>query len=509
MNKTARYSIILMISTMFAKILGFAREISLAYVYGASSTSDAFVLAYSIPTIIFAGIGSAILTGYISIYTKINYENPKKAKDFTNNVTTLVFLLSTIILTVFLIFDKQIVKLFAVGFTGELFDKSVILADLMMFSILFIGVYFVLQGYLQLNDGFLAVGMVSVPLNLCVIASILISNDENYKILGYGTIIGYAMSFLMLLIVAVKKGYRYKLVLRFDKNIKRLTYIIFPMFLGKTITQLNSMIDRSIASILPEGSISALGYGNRMLGFITSVFVISITTAIFPQMSKLTAEQNTKKLKSIFCKSVGIVALLVVPVSAGIMLFSKEIIQIIFMRGAFDMDDVVRTAQVLFFYSFGILAFSIKDIMINVFYALGDSNIPMINSIIALLINTVLNLSLVRYFGHSGLAFATSVSGIITLIMLGISLRKKIGRMGYRSLSHSIIKMLISTMIMCIVVKLLYNILFAATSSLYLAFFISVFVAVILYVGLNILFKTKEMGTVIVAVAEKLERKKA
>ena len=509
MNKTAKYSIILMLSTMFAKMLGFGREISLAYVYGASATSDAFLLAYSIPTIIFAGIGSAILTGYISIYTRIDYDNHENAKQFTNNVTSIVFLLSAALICIFLIFDKPIVKIFAVGFKGELLDKTVILADTMMISLLFIGVYFVLQGYLQLHDGFLAVGLVSVPLNICVIISILVSSEKNYKILGYGVVMGYAMSFLMLLIASMKRGYRYKPVLKLDRHIKQLTYIIFPIFWGKAITQLNYMIDKSIASVLPYGSISALSYGNRILGFISAVFVISIATAIFPKMSSLSAEQDMDELKNMFGSSVGIMSLLVVPISMGMMLFSDEIIQIIFMRGAFDVEAVKSTGQVLFFYSFGLLAFSIKDVMINVYYAIGDSKTPMVNSIIALAINTAMNLMVVRRLGHSGLALATSVSGIITLVILALDLRKKIGSMGYRKMSLSVIKMFVATIIMGVAIKPLYELLLRLNGSVLISLVISVLAGIIIY-GLScVLLKVKEMNMVVDTVKQKLGRKKA
>ncbi|MEG2074326.1 MAG: lipid II flippase MurJ, partial [Angelakisella sp.] len=109
---------------------------------------------------------------------------------------------------------------------------------------------------------------------------------------------------------------------------------------------------------------------------VTAVFVVSVATAIFPELSKLNALKNTKKLKSTFVTSSGIMSLIVLPISAGIMVFSKEIITLLFLRGAFTAADVERTAQVLFFYSFGLLAFSIKDVMLNVFYAIEDTKTP-------------------------------------------------------------------------------------------------------------------------------------
>lgn len=509
MSKTATYTIILMVTTVFAKILGFARELSLAYVYGASAISDAYVVAFSIPTIIFAGIGAAIMTGYISVYTDLQPQGAEKVKMFNNNVITIIFIMSLVVLAFFILFDKPIVKLFAVGFEGETFDIAVTLSNMMMVSILFIGVYFVIQGFLQVHGGFFAVGMVSVPLNIAVIGSILISKPESYTILGWGVIVGYGASFLMLYLAAKRYNFTYRPSLGLkDKHIRQLMLLVFPIFLSKTITQINAMIDRTIASVLPEGSVSALSYANRITGFVTAVFVISVATAIFPQLSKLKACNDIKKLKSTFITSSGIMSLLVLPISAGLMIFSEPIVTLLFQRGAFTAEDVTKTSQVLLFYSLGLLAFSIKDIMLNVFYALGDSKTPMINSIIALVLNTVFNLILLKAMAHSGLALATTLSGTITLFMLCFSLRKRIGQLGFKSFLFSLIKMFIATVVMCISIVPLYNFLTGVSGSIVLSLIISIGAGAVIYGLVNIALKTKEMGLVVVGAYERITGKK-
>lgn len=505
MSKAATYTVILMVTTIFAKVLGFARELSLAYVYGASAVSDAYVVAFSIPTIIFSGIGAAILTSYIPIYTGLQKNEPHELGRFNNSVMTMVFLLSVSIFGVFLLFDRPIVRMFALGFEGETLEMAIILSRIMMASIIFIGVYFILQGFLQIHGSFFAVGMVSVPLNIAVVVSILFSKPESYRLLGWGVVVGYAASFLMLYIAAKRHRYTFKPCFSFrDKNIRRLMLLVLPIFLGKAITQLNTMLDRTIASVLPEGSVSALSYANRVTGFVTAVFVVSVATAIFPQLSRLSAGNNTKKLKSTFVTSSGIMSLLVLPISAGIMIFSNEIVSLLFLRGAFTSADVERTAQVLFFYSFGLLAFSIKDVMINVFYAIEDTKTPTINSIIALALNTIFNLILLKPMGAGGLALATSISGIITLVMLTFSLRKKIGQLGLKRLFVSLFKMLLATGGMTAAVIPLYAAIFGLTQSILISLVIAIGGGAVVYGLLNILLRTHELGLVIVGVAEKL-----
>ena len=504
-GSTATYTVILILTTAFAKALGFGREMSLAYVYGASPVSDAYIVAFSIPTIIFAGIGSAMLTSYISSYARVRQENPKGLRRFTDSVITMVFLISLVIMVIFWVFEKPIVKAFAVGFDAETMEIALSLSRVVILSLLFIGVYFILQGFLQIHGSFFAVGMVSAPLNVCVIASMFLSVTYGQAVLGWGVVAGYFASFVMLWLASKRHHFSYRPCFQFrTPEIRRLLLVVLPIFLGKAITELNTMIDRTIASVLPAGSVSALSYGNRVVGFVTAVFVISVTTAVFPQMSHLSAIKNTRRLKSTFRSSAGLMSLMVLPISAGVIIFSKEIVTILFQRGAFTAYDTQRTAEVVSFYALGLIFFSIKEIALNMFYAIQDTKTPTINSVVAILINIVLNLLLIKSMAHKGLALATTISGGVTLVMLLISLRRRIGPLGLGRLFISLLKMAAATAGMCFTVIPLYDIFMEALDSMPAAFLLAAMVGALVYGLLNILLRTREMGLLIVGLAERL-----
>ncbi len=503
-GSTASFTVILIFTTAFAKALGFGREMSLAYVYGASPVSDAYFVAFSIPTIIFAGIGSAMLTSYISSYSRIRQENPKRLRGFTDTVITMVILISLTITLVFEIFKGPIVKLFAMGFEGEVLDIAVSLAQVIILSLVFIGVYFILQGFLQIHGSYFAVGMVSVPLNICVIASMFLSEQYGQGILGWGVVVGYFSSFLMLYLASKRHRFSYRPSFQFDTpEIRRLLVVVIPIFLGKAITELNTMIDRTIASLLPEGSVSALSYGNRVVGFVTAVFVISVTTAVFPQMSRLSAMKSTRKLKRTFARSVGLMSLMVLPISAGVILFSKEIVGLLFERGAFTAFDTQRTAEVVSFYSIGLIFFSIKEVALNLFYAIEDTVTPTVNSVLAILINVCLNFILIEPMAHKGLALATTISGGITLVMLLLILRKRIGPLGLGRIFASLVKMAAATAGMCLAAYPLYQLLHSKMESVLLPFLLAAFTGALVYGILNILLRTREMGILVVGLLER------
>ena len=508
MNKTAVHAIIMVLTTILAKLLGFCRELSLAFSYGASNVSDAYVVAFTLPTILFSGLGTAMLTSYISVYTDLQQNHPGEEKPFHNQVITMSFLLSVGFIAVFLALRYPIVRLFALGFEGEQLALTVNLSSIMIASLVFLGVGYILQGYLQMKGCFFTVGMVSVPLNIAVIATILTSGD-NYGLLGWGVVIGYAGEFLLVLLVALRQQFTYHPDAAFrNRNVRRFLVMVLPIFLGKTINSINLIIDKSIASLLSEGVVSVMNYGNRITGFVTSVFVVSITTALFPQLSRLSAASETKQLKRTYRSSCGIIGLFVIPISAGMMMFSREFVQLLFLRGEFTEYDVQRTGEVVFFYALGLLFYSLKEVTINVYYALQDTKTPTINSLLAIALNIVLNLLLIQKMEHKGLALATALSGFITTLLLIVPLRRKMGHMGYRYLAGTYLKMTIAAGAMTAATLPFYHWFSAKTGSLLVALLVAILVAMIVYFFACLILRVKELGYVVVAIADRFHRKR-
>jgi len=358
---------------------------------------------------------------------------------------------------------------------------------------------------LEINGRFLAVGLVSVPLNLAVIATILFTRDMDHRMLAWGVVIGYAASFLMLYICSKRIGFSYSpyLDLR-SPHIHKLAIMVVPVFLGKTINQINILIDRTIASTLPEGSISSINYANRIIGFVTSVFVISVATAIYPKLSTLSAENDKATIKKTFGSSISIISYIVLPLSAGLIILAKPVVSLMFERGAFTSFDVERTAEVIVFYAMGLLFFSIKEIAINVFYAIQDMKTPMINSAIAIVLNFGLNLMLIQTMQHKGLALATTVSGAVTLVLMLIVMRRKLGPMGFSDIFTSLLKMLIASAVMSCVVYPLYNVLSGIFSSVIVTFGISVFCGMAVYFIMSAVLRIKEFRIIITTIIERL-----
>ncbi|NSW91997.1 MAG: murein biosynthesis integral membrane protein MurJ [Firmicutes bacterium] len=456
-----RIALLLMFLEVLSKILGFTREITLSYFYGASGISDAYLISLTIPTVIFAFVGTGIATSYIPIYSSIVKERGIEAADrFSNNLISFLFLVCTFIVLIGLIFTGPIVKLFASGFEGDTLKLAVSFTRISIFGVFFMGTAYIFKSYLQIQKNFTVPALIGFPFNIIIIASIVLSSRFNKVILSVGIIAAIASQLIFLLPFAYKKGYRYSFVLdKRDKHLMRMIYLSLPVILGTSVNQINTLVDRTLASRIAVGGISALNYANRLNGFVQGIFVLSIATVMYPMISKMAAENNMAGLKKTLSEAITSINLLVIPATVGAMIFAEPVVKLLFGRGAFDADAVSMTSYALFFYSIGMIGFGLREVLSRAFYSLQDTKTPMVNAAIAVVMNIILNIVLSRFLGLGGLALATSISAIFCTVLLFIGLRKKIGPFGMKSITISFVKILCASLIMGVFARTVYGIL--------------------------------------------------
>jgi putative peptidoglycan lipid II flippase len=501
MRKTV---IILMILTIISKILGFARDITFSYFYGASIISDAYLISMTIPTVIFAMIGQGISTGFIPMYTRIESKNGiEQANHYTNNVVNVVMLLCTIIVVIGLLFTESIVNLFASGFEGKTLELAITFTRISLIGVFFTGLIYVFSGYLQIKEVFLIPVLMGLPSNFIFIGTFFISSHTNIYLLSVGSVIAIASQFFLLIIYGYKRNYRYKLRIDFkDKHIRKMIILALPAIFGSSIAQINILIDRTLASQISVGGISALNYAHTINLIIQGIVVSSITTVLYPKISKLAVGNNIKEMKKYISSAISAVNVMVLPATVGYMIFAEPIVKLLYGRGEFDSQDITLTSHALFFFSIGMVSISLREILSKVFYSLQDTKTPMINASIALLVNIVLNLVLSRYLGIGGLALATSISLIFCSFLLFINLRKKIGNFGIKTIAISFTKIFLASLAMGGISKFTYDLLI---NSLGLTFSLlaSAFFGIIIYFIIIYYMKIEEVNMFVLRMKRK------
>jgi putative peptidoglycan lipid II flippase len=503
MSKVAKATVGLMIVTILAKIVGFGRDQVLSYIYGAGMYTDIYFVTINIPNVIFAAIGAALATTFIPLYCDINTNfGEEKANKFTNNILSIVLCLCIVIVTLGLVFTEPVLKIFAVGFEGERLAIGIKFTRILISSIVFIGISNVLTAYLQVKNNFTIPGLISLPQNIIVIISIFLSVKYGPYSIVWGTLIGMASQVILQLPFAYREGFRLKPHIDFKDNyLKKMVILTGPVFIGVAVNQINIMVDKNLASILPYGSISALNYADRLNNFILALFITSIVAVLYPILSKLSHNDNQEKFAEYIVKSCNNIILLVIPISVGAIALSTPIVKLLFERGAFDSKATSMTAIALAMYSIGLVAYGLREIISKVFYSLQDTKTPMINGAIAMGLNVVLNLALVKIMGHAGLALATSISALICTFLLFRSLKKKIGDFGQIKILQTTIKSLIASITMGACTYLGYNFIVKILESGFvqqvISIGVSVLIGVIVYGLLAVILKIEEIFIII------------
>lgn len=456
MKKFKTSVFIVMVGTLLSKVLGLIREVLLAQKYGTCYISDSFILSLNIPTVIISAIATAILTNYIPLYSKAEKESEERAAKLNGNLIIIFFIISTILVMLFMVFTKPIVKIFAAGFDDNALQYLINLSRITIFCMYFIIMAHILRGFLEFKGKFMGTAIYGVLLNTGMILGIVLSSVENYQILGLGVLLGYILAFIALFIIAKVNKFSAKLNFNIkDSYFKDLVVLTIPILLNDVVWQINGIVDKSIASTIGEGYISAINYSHYIVDMITSVFATSVVTVFFPNVIKTFRDNGIKAVKhktNIILKTIIFVS---IPCTVLISVYSEAIVRLLFFRGAFDENSLHITSVAVSIYSLAIVFVSMKTILFKVFYALQDTKSPTTSAIISILLNIVLSIAFVKPFGYKGIIIATIISSIASTFLLVRKFNIKHEKLIDKELWKNIIKIIIASVIMLVIILII------------------------------------------------------
>lgn len=495
MRKTA---VLLMVITLFSKIIGFFREIFLSYFYGASNISDAYYIALTIPDVIFSFIILGITTGFIPMYTKIETTlGEVESNKFTSNLINALMVFSLLVVILVEIFSLQLVRIFASGFDEDTLQLASNFTRVTVLGIFFTGIINILNGFLQIKKQFIVPALFGFVFNFFIILSIFLSYNYDLILLSVGIVAALFFQTLLLIFFMKRSVFKYTLSLNFkNQYLIQMIKLSIPLILGVSVNQINILVSKTLASLVATGGISALYYADRINSFILTIIVISISTAIFPMLSKAAEEKRINDFKKMIFESIGAINLLIIPAATGLMIFSTPVVILLFGRGAFDSEAIFLTSQALFFYSIGMLGIGLREILSKAFYSYQDTKTPMVNAVIGVIINIILSFVLAKYLGIGGLALATSISAFVTTGLLFFSLRRKLGPLASEKAYSSLIKILIASILMGAISKFTYNQLIHEYNNSGVLL-LSISIAALTYFIFIVIFKVDEFNTVI------------
>ena len=449
--------------TLISRILGYLRDILIAFFLGASIFADAFFVAFRLPNTfrrLFAE--GTFNAAFIPSYTSAKLENKKKGKKFADDILGSLLIILTLIVTVVEIFTPYLVYLIAPGFVENdvKFNLAVELTRITFPFLLFISLSSFFSGILNSNNKFAAAAGAPIILNIILILSLIISYKLNLNIakqLSYGVTLAGILQLIFLFFVTLK-FYKPSLTfkLKADSKVKFFFKKLLPSIFSSGVTQVNILIGTIIASF-ETGAVSYLYYADRIYQINLAIAGIAVGTVSLPVLSNAFKNNNLKKLSSIQSKSFELSLLLSIPASLGLILASEEIVNALFGYGSFSKEDVKLTSDALKFFGYGVPAFALVKILSNFFFARDNTKTPFYVSIVMVIINISISVSLFSNFGFIIIPIATSIATWVGVLFYVYLLNQKKSLLLNEQLIPNFIKILVSTIIMSFILVLALN----------------------------------------------------
>lgn len=492
---------------LFTKFLGFFRDILVAAKFGTTYLTDAYVVSQSITNIFVIVILQALNATFIPLYIdSLNNKTKKETGQFFRTIFFVSIVFSLFVTILAAIFAEPIVNIFAPSFEGETLRLTVKLTRIVLLTFPLMTIVILYNSLLQSHNNIAITSAMVVPQSLLLII-VLLFFAEKIGIVGYSiaVVTGILLQIPIQLIFVKRLKLKYERTFNFrNEDIQKLGILIIPTIIGSSIQQVNTIVDRMLASKMVEGSISALNFSNRLNMFILNILVLSVVTAFYPRISDFASKKNKKGLIDVLKTSLVIVMMTIVPVTVGFVFFSDQIVVMLYGRGVFDATSVEMTAYALQFYAIGIIGHGCREVLSRVFYAYKDTKTPMINAAIGMALNIVLNIILSKHMGIGGLALATSIAAIFTAFLMFISLNRKIGSINFKEIFIILMKILVASSIMIILMKLLFNYLYFIIGQNISLIIAGVF-GILIYCSIIILMKIEETNTIIKFIKSKLK----
>ena len=447
--------------TLISRLLGYIRDILIAIFLGASIYADAFFVAFRLPNTfrrLFAE--GTFNAAFIPSYSGELVKNKRIADNFAKNVFNLLLIILFFLVFVAEVFMPQLIYLIAPGFYNDP-EKLKLAIDLSRITfpfLFFICLASFFGAILNSYNKFAAAAAAPIILNIVLISSLLLSRWINTSDVH---ILSYAVSFagflqLIILFFFVRKNFKPDLSfkIKIDKKIKLFFSKLLPSIFSSGVTQINILVGTIIASF-QAGAVSYLYYADRVYQINLAVAGIAVGTVMLPELSKYVKNNNLNKIINLQNRALELCLFLSVPAAVALVMASEQIITSLFGYGSFNNESVMNTSIALTFFAFGVPAFSILKIFSNFFFSRNDTKTPFYLSLVSVILNLIISLSLFGKIGFVIIPIATSISSWINVFIHYYFIKKRNLHKFDSTFIYKFPRMILSVVVMGLILYLL------------------------------------------------------
>jgi putative peptidoglycan lipid II flippase len=440
---------IMVAAILLSRVLGLVRDMVASYFFGAqvSIVADAYKSAFTLPDLFYYLIaGGALSSAFIPVFTEyLTKGDEDNAWEVFSVFGTIIMLGLSVVIAVGMLFTEPILGLFFVGFDAPKLSLTASLTRVIFPAQLFFFVGGLMMSTLYARNHFLMPALGPVVYNIAIIVGGVIGGAMFGPFWGvyglaWGVLVGAFLGNVVMQIWAIRRlGVRYRPSLNVrHPGVIKVAKLMLPVLLGLSLPQLCVILQRPFASGLGDGPITWLDNANKIMQLPLGIFAQAVSVAIFPTLSALAAEGNIPGLRRQFSLGLRSILFLTIPSGALIIVLATPITAFLFQRGEWTWVDTQATASATVYFSLAIFAVSAQAIVNRGFYAMQNTVTPMIVGTAATISYLALNWFMVRLMGTNGLALSFSIINIITLGVLLVLYRRKVGGIHGAEILHSV-----------------------------------------------------------------------
>jgi putative peptidoglycan lipid II flippase len=445
------------LAVMCSRVLGLARELIFAALFGGGRALDAFTVAFRIPNLLrdlFAE--GALSTAFVTTFSKtIARGGDEAAWRLANKVATMTALVLGALCALGMVFSDSLVGLLAPGFDHDKAALTAHLTRIMFPFILLVSIAALVMGMLNAKNVFGVPAMASSFFNIgSIIGGLALGYwiDPHFGLraligLAFATVIGGALQLAVQLPSLARLGYRFRPDLRWrDAGVKAVLLLMGPSVIAASTTQFNVLINSIFASGLEDGAIFWLAAAFRLMQLPLGIFGVALGTVTLPLLSRLVVAGRMDAFRSELARAMRWAMLLTLPATAGLMMLAEPIISVVYQHGKFTAYEAAQAAGALRFYAIGLAGYAALKVLVNAFYALDRRKTPMLVSFLAVGLNILLNwIFTVRLgWGHRGLAFSTGCIATFNFLLLYLLMRSQLRGLETRRLLLLLVKVAVA-----------------------------------------------------------------
>ncbi|MBA2420359.1 MAG: murein biosynthesis integral membrane protein MurJ [Thermoleophilaceae bacterium] len=432
-GRLARSTAFFSFATGLSRIMGLAREVVAASLFGVSGAMSAFTIAFQVPNLMRALFADSALQGaFIPVFTELLEKGERReAFRIASSLFFGIMILLGVVTALFVVFARPIMGLFAPGFDDDpaLADLTVSLAQLMFPIVVLLALSGVTVGMLNSFGHFSVPALAPIAWNAVIIAAIaglqpILSEDDEIYSYAIGVLVGTVVQFVLPLPWLRGRGGQFTLSLDWrSERVRHVLKLMLPVTIALGLINLSLLINSLFGTLVSTSAPAAIDKAFRIYQLPQGLFSISIATILFPTLSRLAARGERDDLRRTMGNGVRQICLLLIPSAVLMAVLAEPITRLVYERGVFGADATDQVTEALVWWSISLPFQGVSLLFSRTFFSLQRPWLTTALSAANLVVNAGVAAALYAPLGIAGIVIGTVAGTVVMCVAQGVVLR--------------------------------------------------------------------------------------